>query len=852
MRAPRTACSSWTCCATRAAPSSRDSPAARTRRWTRTCGRSRPTPRPTCRSRSTRRTTSTAAEGAQLQQDLADYIAGINQYISEARTDATKMPYEYAAIGKPLEDWTGTDVIATASLIGGIFGKGGGSEVASAVALEEAKDRFGGAAGEQAWRDFRRQDDPEAPTTVKSGNGSFDYPRQRGILGRRAAGRGLARGSAQQRRELLGAAAGGLLGGLGQLGGDVQRAARLGRGVRVGAPGRRDGPAGRLLHAADPDRDGPARPRHRRPGRRVPGRQPVRAAGPRPGLRLVCDLGRPGHHRHVRGEALRARRLAAGRAVDALPLQGRVPGDGDPHAGEQHHAEPGRPLAARDLHARGAAHRARHRRTSAAPWTASRSRSRASARPTSTRPTRPARSPPSTGPRRSRTSRTSSASMHKINFTFNWFYADDRDIGYFNSGDNPVRAAGADPDFPNWGTGEYDWQGWETTFKTVRRHALRGAPAGGQPGLHHVLEQQAGARLRLRRRPVGLRPASTARSRSTSEIDPRIAGAGKMSLPEAIDSMEVAGTVDLRGTQVLPLLLQVVGTPSDPQQAAAVATLQDWVDSGAHRIDRDQDGQYDHPNAVQIMDAWWPQAAGGRVQARDGRRVLRRRPRRARVRQRAQQPRRTTSAAPTRTAGGATSRRTCAACSGSPVSDGFSRTYCGGGSLTACRDALRQALSDALAVPAAHALRRGPRALPATAARGHLPRRQERPVVLRLGALPARSAAVTVPHDPLDQPAHLPAGRRDPGPPRPRLRRARRARRPLRVPLVPAYRACAAPNREHGPPLAFGSCNPPVLRSDYLTVGTPDANGNAWQLGRDRCGSACSPATRRRPPTRPT
>ena len=47
----------------------------------------------------------------------------------------------------------------------------------------------------------------------------------------------------------------------------------------------------------------------------------------------------------------------------------------------------------------------------------------------------------------------------KINFTFNWFYADDRDIAYFNSGDNPVRADGADPDLPNWGTGEYDWQG---------------------------------------------------------------------------------------------------------------------------------------------------------------------------------------------------------------------------------------------------------------------------------------------------------------------------------------------------------------------------------------------------------
>ena len=32
------------------------------------------------------------AEGAALQQDLADYVAGINQYISEARLDPTKMP----------------------------------------------------------------------------------------------------------------------------------------------------------------------------------------------------------------------------------------------------------------------------------------------------------------------------------------------------------------------------------------------------------------------------------------------------------------------------------------------------------------------------------------------------------------------------------------------------------------------------------------------------------------------------------------------------------------------------------------------------------------------------------------
>ena len=52
-----------------------------------------------------------------------------------------------------------------------------------------------------------------------------------------------------------------------------------------------------------------------------------------------------------------------------------------------------------------------------------------------------------------------------------------------------------------------------------------------------------------------------------------------------------------------------------------------------------------------------------------------------------------------------------------------------------------------------------------------------------------------------------------------------KAASPLRVSLVPAYQQCTAPNRTHGPPLAFGSCNPPAQASSALTVGTPDANG---------------------------
>jgi hypothetical protein len=48
---------------------------------------------------------------------------------------------------------------------------------------------------------------------------------------------------------------------------------------------------------------------------------------------------------------------------------------------------------------------------------------------------------------------------------------------------------------------------------------------------------------------------------------------------------------------------------------------------------------------------------------------------------------------------------------------------------------------------------------------------------------------------------------------------------PLLTRLVPAFEQCTSSNRTHGPPLAFGSCNPPQQASDELTVGTADSNG---------------------------
>jgi hypothetical protein len=81
--------------------------------------------------------------------------------------------------------------------------------------------------------------------------------------------------------------------------------------------------------------------------------------------------------------------------------------------------------------------------------------------------------------------------------------------------------------------------------------------------------------------------------------------------------------------------------------------------------------------------------------------------------------------------------------------------------------------------------------------------------------------------DPAWQP--LPPAPVPPGYPRPK------GAGPLAVSLVPAFDLCASPNTVHGSPLSFGSCSPPAQTSSYLTVGTPDANGQGAQSeGRAR------------------
>jgi Penicillin amidase len=96
---------------------------------------------------------------------IVSYVQGINAYIAAAKTNTALMPVEYSLFGAP-QPWTPADIVAISSLIGGLFGGGGGGEVRNAVLLQYLQGQLGQPAGTAAFRGFKEQNDPAAPTTV--------------------------------------------------------------------------------------------------------------------------------------------------------------------------------------------------------------------------------------------------------------------------------------------------------------------------------------------------------------------------------------------------------------------------------------------------------------------------------------------------------------------------------------------------------------------------------------------------------------------------------------------------------------------------------------------------------------
>jgi hypothetical protein len=195
----------------------------------------------------------------------------------------------------------------------------------------------------------------------------------------------------------------------------------------------------------------------------------------------------------------------------------------------------------------------------------------------------------------------------RIGYTFNWFYADDKHIAYFNSGANPVRARGTNPLFPTWS--RFEWRGFDPGTLTEDQTPQRAHPqVVDQPVLTSWNNKQAPS---YNDAATGQQYASVFRSQL---LDNNInhylrIGRGRLTLVDLINAMGNAGTQDLRGIKVLPYVLRILGHPRNQALSRPVAALRAWVASGAHRINRAHpgvSGNYQQTDAVRIMDAWWP------------------------------------------------------------------------------------------------------------------------------------------------------------------------------------------------------------------------------------------------------
>jgi hypothetical protein len=199
--------------------------------------------------------------------------------------------------------------------------------------------------------------------------------------------------------------------------------------------------------------------------------------------------------------------------------------------------------------------------------------------------------------------------------TFNWTYVDAQHVAYYMAGRLPVRNPSTNPNFPVWGTGQWDWQGFEPgDLSAADPHPRIIDPASGfftnwnnkpAPGFS-AADSQFGYGPVYRVQSLADRVQAVISQRPATPTD-------------IVNAMEDGGTVDLDGSQLVgQLAAALTGATLTPAQQQVMGILQQWLtDStwnpstvpGAHRRDRSGGGSYEQGNAVAIMDALYPRLA---------------------------------------------------------------------------------------------------------------------------------------------------------------------------------------------------------------------------------------------------
>lgn len=543
------------------------------------------------------------AAGQQAVDDVGAYVEGINAYVAAAGVDPTLRPGEYALLSKPMLPWKATDVVAIASLVGGIFGRGGGNELNSALTMQAFVERMGRKAGRKAWLGFRAKNDPEAPTTISK---PFPYETRSAF-----AKRGLALPDKNSVRLTPTATASSAPSGGGH--GLAGVGARLQQALESAA------------HASNWELVS---------ARESATGHPIAVMGPQvgyfvPQILMEEDLHGPGID--ARGASFAGVNLYVqlGHGRDYAWSATSAGSDNVDTFAEVlckdnfHYLHRGRCLAMEKLEkseswapnaidptAAGSqtlvAYRTVHGIVFARGKVGGRKVAYVKLRSTYFHE---ADSVVGFGQLNEPGLVTGVGGFKKavanINFTFNWAYVDSEKIAYALSGAYPQRARGTSPDFPVLGTGKYDWKGFKPSTQTADYLPFAKHPQAVDPEYLVSWNNKQAPEWAAADDNYGYGPLQ--RSQMIADrVKQKTKGKGRITTAQLIQAMEEAATTDLRGYRLLPTLLKAVGKPRSAQLKGAVATLRAWHRAGAHRRDLDRDGVDEETPAIQLMDAWWP------------------------------------------------------------------------------------------------------------------------------------------------------------------------------------------------------------------------------------------------------
>jgi acyl-homoserine lactone acylase PvdQ len=537
--------------------------------------------------------------GQQAIEDIQSYVDGINAYIAAASTDPALRPGEYALLNKPMEAWKPTDVVAIASLIGGIFGRGGGNELNSALTLQAFVDRFGLKAGRRAWLGFRSKNDPEAPTTIAQ---RFPYETRSAF-----AKRGLAMPDPGSVRESpVATASSAAPNGAGSFGAAIEHALREGghasnwelvsaKHSATGHPLAVMGPqVGYFIPQIlmEEDLHGPG----------IDARGAAFA-----GVNLYVELG---HGRDYAWSATTATSDNVDTFAEVLchdkfhyihrgkckPMEQLVRTESwTPNAIDPTEAGAQTLTAYRTVHgivfARG---KVDGRRVAFA-----RQRSTYFHEVDSVVGFGQLNEPGFiTG------ASAFKQAVSKINFLFNWGYVDSEQIAYALSGAMPQRQ-GTSPDFPVLGTGQFDWKGFKPATQLADYLPFAKHPQAVDPPFLVSWNNKQAPGWGAADDQYAYGPLHRSQM-IADKVRTATRGKGRMTIAQLVQAMAGPATQDLRGYRLLPTIFKAVGKPKQPALRKALATLRAWHDAGAHRRDLNRDGVDEETPAIELIDAWWP------------------------------------------------------------------------------------------------------------------------------------------------------------------------------------------------------------------------------------------------------